>query len=77
MAKIFTGRVTSTKMQKTVTVQVERKMRHSLYQKVITRHKKYKAHNEDLDLHEGDVVEIKETRPLSKNKYFMVTKKLK
>lgn len=77
MAKIFTGRVTSTKMQKTVTVQVERKMRHSLYKKVITRHKKYKAHNEDLDLHEGDVVEIKETRPLSKNKYFMVTKKLK
>lgn len=77
MAKIFTGRVTSTKMQKTVIVQVERKMRHSLYQKVITRHKKYKAHNEDLDLHEGDIVEIKETRPLSKDKYFMVTKKLK
>lgn len=77
MAKIFTGKIISTKMSKTVTVLVERKMRHHLYQKVITRHKKYKAHNEELELKEGDVVEIKETRPMSKDKHFKVTKKLK
>lgn len=77
MAKVFTGIVTSTKMQKTVTVLIERKLRHPLYRKVITRHKKFKAHNEDLDLKEGDLVEIKETRPLSKDKYFAVTKKIK
>lgn len=77
MAKIFSGKIISTKMSKTVTVLVQRKMRHPLYQKVITRHKKYKAHNEDLELKEGDVVEIKETRPMSKDKHFKVTKKLK
>ncbi len=77
MAKIFTGKVTSTKMSRTVTVLVERKRRHPLYKKVITRHKKYKAHNEDLELQVGDMVEIKEVRPLSKDKHFKVVKKLK
>ncbi len=77
MAKIFSGKIISTKMNKTVTILVERKFRHPLYQKVITRHKKYKAHNEDMELKEGDVVEIKETRPISKDKHFIVTKKLK
>lgn len=77
MAKIFSGKIISTKMNKTVTILVERKFRHPLYQKVITRHKKYKAHNEEIELKEGDVVEIKETRPISKDKHFIVTKKLK
>jgi len=76
MSKILTGTVISTKMQKTVVVKVERKFRHPLYEKVITRHKKYKAHNEDFDLKEGDVVKIKETRPISKDKHFKVVEKL-
>ncbi len=77
MAKILSGKIISTKMNKTVTVQVVRKFRHPLYQKVITRHKKYKAHNEELELKVGDVVEIRETRPISKDKHFKVTRKLK
>lgn len=77
MAKIFTGEVVSTKMNKTVTVRVERKFLHPLYRKVIVRNKKFKVHNEDMDLKVGDVVEIIETRPISKDKYFKVTKKIK
>jgi len=76
MAKTLIGKVISTKMQKTVVVKVERKFRHPLYEKVITRHKKYKAHNEDLKLKEGDVVKIVETRPISKDKHFRVLEKL-
>jgi len=76
MSKILTGTVISTKMQKTVVVKVERKFRHPLYEKVITRHKNYKAHNEDFDLKEGDVVKIIETRPISKEKHFKVIEKL-
>lgn len=77
MAKIFTGRVISTKMQKTVVVLVERKYRHPLYKKVMTVHKKYKAHNEKNNLKENDVVKIKETRPISKDKHFEVIGKIK
>ncbi|MDH7476454.1 MAG: 30S ribosomal protein S17 [Microgenomates group bacterium] len=76
MAKKLTGIVISTKMQKTVVVRTERKFRHPLYKKVITIHKKYKAHNENLDLKNGDKVVIEETRPLSKEKYFKVIKKI-
>jgi len=76
MAKILIGTVVSTKMQKTVVVKVERKFQHPLYKKIITRDKKYKAHNDNLDLKEGDKVTIKETRPLSKEKHFMVIKKI-
>jgi len=63
-------------MQKTVVVKVERKFRHPLYEKVITRHKKYKAHNEEFKLKEGDMVKIIETRPISKDKHFKVAEKL-
>jgi len=76
MAKIFTGKVVSTKMAKTVIVDVERKLRHPLYRKVIVRHKKYKAHNENKEIKEGDVVRIKETRPISKDKHFIVVEKI-
>ncbi len=76
MAKIFIGTVVSTKMQKTVVVKVERKFQHSLYKKIITRNKKYKVHNDDLKLKEGDKVKIKETRPLSKEKHFRVINKI-
>lgn len=76
MAKILEGKVVSTKMQKTVVVEVERMFRHPLYKKVIRRHKKYKAHNEKLDLKEGDLVRIKECAPISKDKHFVVIEKL-
>jgi len=76
MAKVFEGRVVSTKMQKTVVVEVERVFRHLLYKKVLRRHKKYKAHNEKFDLKIGDVVKIKETRPISKDKHFVVIEKM-
>jgi len=76
MAKTLIGKVVSTKMQKTVVVKVEKKFRHPLYEKVITRHKKYKAHNEEFKLKEGDMVKIIETRPISKDKHFKVAEKL-
>ncbi|HLD26409.1 MAG TPA: 30S ribosomal protein S17 [Patescibacteria group bacterium] len=74
MAKIMHGVVTSVKMQKTVVVQVERVFQHPLYKKTIKKHKKYKAHNESLPLKEGDMVEIREIRPLSKDTHFEVVK---
>lgn len=77
MAKSLIGEVVSTKMQKTVVVKVERKIKHPFYRKIIIRHKKYKVHNEDLELKQGDMVVIKETRPISKEKHFMVAEKVK
>ncbi|PIV09448.1 30S ribosomal protein S17 [Candidatus Roizmanbacteria bacterium CG02_land_8_20_14_3_00_36_15] len=77
MTKIFIGRVVSNKMTKTVTVLVERKYRHPLYKKVIKRSKRYKVHNEKLDLKEGDMVRIIETRPISREKHFIVVNKVK
>lgn len=77
MAKEFIGTVVSAKMNKTVVVSIEKKFRHSLYKKVIVRHKKLKAHNENKELKEGDVVKISETRPLSKTKHFIVVEKVK
>lgn len=76
MAKIFIGKVVSTKMQKTAVVKVERKFRHPFYRKIIVRHKKYKAHNEKIDLKEGDMVKIRESRPISKEKHFIVVGKV-
>ncbi|OGK13433.1 30S ribosomal protein S17 [Candidatus Roizmanbacteria bacterium RIFCSPLOWO2_01_FULL_38_12] len=73
---IFTGTVVSTRMQKTVVVRVETKFRHPVYHKVITKHKKFMAHNDLPDIKEGDVVTITQTRPLSKQKHFIVVKKL-
>jgi len=75
-AKVFQGKVVSTKMAKTVVVEVERVFRHPIYQKIVHRRKKYKAHNEKFDLKIGDVVKIKETRPISKDKHFLVIEKL-
>ncbi|QQG44690.1 MAG: 30S ribosomal protein S17 [Candidatus Roizmanbacteria bacterium] len=76
MSRIFTGTVVSNKMNKTVVVSVERKLRHPFYKKVITRHNKLKAHNEIEGIKEGDVVNIKEIKPISKNKNFIVIKKI-
>jgi small subunit ribosomal protein S17 len=74
--RTLVGRVVSDKMTKTVTVLVERRVKHPLYGKIITRTKKYHAHDEAGDYHEGDTVEIEECRPLSKTKAWRVTKLL-
>ncbi|WP_116716638.1 30S ribosomal protein S17 [Euzebya tangerina] len=68
--KIRDGIVVSDKMDKTVVVQVERRVKHPRYHKTVTKSKRYKAHDENNDAGVGDRVRIVETRPLSKNKYF-------
>ena len=70
--RALTGRVVSDKMDKTVTVLVERKVKHPLYGKIIRRSKKYHAHDENNECREGDVVTIEECRPLSKTKAWRV-----
>ena len=70
------GRVVSDKMDKTVTVLVERKVKHPMYGKVMVRSKKYHAHNEDNSAKAGDLVQIEETRPVSKTKAWRVSKLL-
>ncbi len=66
------GRVVSNKMNKTVTVLVERQVQHELYGKIIRRSTKYHAHDEKSECQEGDVVRIRECAPLSKTKNFRV-----
>jgi small subunit ribosomal protein S17 len=68
------GRVVSDKMDKTVTVLVERKVKHPVYSKVITRSRKYHAHDEGNEFGPGDLVLIEECRPISKTKAWRVTK---
>ncbi len=75
--KVLKGIVVSNKMEKTVLVQVERRFRHPLYKKTITRRKKYMAHDEKNECHIGDFVELMETRPLSKRKRWRVVRILK
>ncbi len=67
------GRVVSDKMEKTVTVLVERKVKHPMYGKIMVRSKKYHAHNEGNTAKAGDLVEIIETRPVSRTKTWAVT----
>ena len=70
--RVLTGRVTSDKMDKTVTVLVERRVMHPLYKKFIRRSKKYAAHDEANVCKIGDTVRIEECRPISKRKTWMV-----
>jgi small subunit ribosomal protein S17 len=70
----LTGRVVSDKMDKTVTVLVERRVKHPLYGKVMIRSNKYHAHDENNEFHPGDVVTIEETRPIAKTKAWRVVK---
>ena len=74
LKRTLTGRITSNKMDKTVTVLVERRIKHPLYGKFVIRSKKYHAHvvNEQLSI--GDIVLIEECRPLSKTKNWKVVK---
>ena len=70
--RILVGTVTSDKTDKTVTVKVERKVKHPPYGKIIRRSKKYHAHDEDNAFKLGDTVRIEETRPISKTKSWRV-----
>jgi len=68
----LTGRVVSDKMNKTVTVLVERRVKHPLYGKIMTRSRKYHAHDEKGEYKMGDVVTIEECKPISKTKAWRV-----
>lgn len=70
--KVKVGKVISDKMDKTIVVAIERLEQHPLYKKSIKKTVKFKAHDENNDSHIGDIVEIMETRPLSKDKRWRV-----
>ena len=70
--QILAGVIVSTKMNKTVVVEVERQVKHPVYGKYLRRHKRYLAHDETGKHQMGDKVQIRETRPLSRRKSFIV-----
>jgi small subunit ribosomal protein S17 len=70
--KVRVGKVISNKMNKTVVVSIESLRRHPVYKKVIKRVKKFKVHDENNECNIGDVVKIRETRPLSKEKHWQL-----
>ena len=74
--RVLTGTVVSDKMNKTVVVRIDRRVMHPLYKKIITRSKKYTAHDETDSLAVGDMVRIRECRPISRNKHFEVVEKI-
>lgn len=70
--RVLTGRVVSNKMDKTITVNIERKIKHPLYGKFIKRSTKFHAHDEENKCSEGDLVTIQECKPFSKKKKFQL-----
>jgi len=72
--KEIIGKVTSNKMDKSVVVAIERKVKHPLYGKFLKKTKKFVAHDENNECNEGDIVQLMETRPLSKNKRWRLVK---
>ena len=70
--RILTGKVTSNKADKTITVLVERKIMHPMYKKFVTKSKKFTAHDNENKYKVGDIVNIRECTPISKNKRFEV-----
>ena len=74
VVRTFVGKVVSDKRNKTVTVLVERRVMHELYGKIVGRSSKYHAHDEKGEYKLGDVVEITESRPISKTKSWVVTR---
>ncbi len=74
LRKTNIGKVVSNKMDKTIVVAIEDSVRHPLYKKIIKRTVKFKAHDENNECNIGDRVEIMETRPLSKDKRWRLTK---
>jgi small subunit ribosomal protein S17 len=74
LKRTLVGKVVSDKMDKTVTVLIERHVKHPLYGKIIMRSNKYHAHDETNQVKTGDTVEIQEGRPISKTKAWTVTR---
>jgi small subunit ribosomal protein S17 len=74
VARTKTGRVVSDKMDKTITVLIERRVKHPVYGKYETKSSKLKAHDENNECKAGDLVTIKETRPMSKSKTWALVK---
>ena len=72
--RILTGTVVSDKNDKTIVVLVERKVKHALYGKIVGKSSKYHAHDETGQYHLGDVIEITESRPISKTKNWVATR---
>jgi small subunit ribosomal protein S17 len=73
-ARTLVGKVVSDKRNKTVTVLVERRVKHELYSKIMIRSSKYHAHDENNEYQVGDVIEISESRPMSKTKAWVATR---
>jgi len=74
VVRSLVGKVVSDARAKTVTVLVERRVKHELYGKIVGKSRKYHAHDENNEFHIGDVVEIVESRPLSKTKNWVVSR---
>jgi len=74
VVRSLVGKVVSDARAKTVTVLVERRVKHELYGKIVAKSSKYHAHDENNEFKVGDVVEISESRPLSKTKNWVVTR---
>nr|QCI05540.1 ribosomal protein S17 [Crouania attenuata] len=74
--KIILGIVTSNKMNKTIVVSVKKQVAHKKYAKIMTKTNKYYAHDEDNECNIGDLVEIQSTKPLSKNKRWILNHKI-
>ena len=72
--RTLVGKVVSNKMTKTVTVLVERRVKHPVYGKIVVKSNRYHAHDESDGLNEGDIVEIAASRPLSRTKSWTVTR---
>ncbi|KTC99061.1 30S ribosomal protein S17 [Legionella geestiana] len=70
--RTIVGKVVSNKMQKTIVVRVERKIKHPKYGKIVTRHTKLHAHDENQVCNIGNIVKIQESRPLSKTKSWVL-----
>lgn len=76
LKRTLVGRIVSDKMDKTVTVLIETRVKHPLYGKYVLRSKKYKAHDETNQYKQGDKVEIQESRPISRDKSWVVSRLL-
>ena len=74
MAKVFIGKVISTKMQGTAVVEVSRRVPHPLYKKLLKRSQKFKVDTKGAEIAMGDQVRIVETKPVSKDKHFAILK---
>ena len=74
LKRTLIGKVVSDKREKTVTVLVERRVKHPIYDKIVIRSSKYHAHDEKGEYKMGDMIEITESRPISKSKNWVVTR---